>query len=230
MFEVLLESKAKKQRTTTQFLTSVVLHGVLIFVAVQATKGAAEQVREILQDTTLVFLEPPKAAPEPEKPPPDVVLSANPPPQGFQTVVAVQDIPTEIPPVNLNERFNPSDFTGKGVEGGIAAGVVGGTGPVPITGETFLEAQVDDPPQLISAGPQRYPPVLRSAGVTGRVMASSSWTPRATPKRTRSASSRRPTRRSRNPRGRRSSSPSSDRGGCAGRRSASLCSRLSRST
>ena len=171
MFEVLLESKAKKQRTTTQFLTSVVLHGVLIFVAVQATKGAAEQVREILQDTTLVFLEPPKAAPEPEKPPPDVVLSANPPPQGFQTVVAVQDIPTEIPPVNLNERFNPSDFTGKGVEGGIAAGVVGGTGPVPITGETFLEAQVDDPPQLMVKGPQRYPPVLQSAGVTGRVMA-----------------------------------------------------------
>ena len=171
MFEVLLESKAKKQRTTTQFLTSVVLHGVLIFVAVQATKGAAEQMTKILEDTTLVFLEPPKAAPEPEKPPPEAVVAANPPPQGFQTVVAVQDIPTEIPPVNLNERFNPSDFTGKGVEGGIAAGVVGGTGPVPITGETFLEAQVDDPPQLISAGPQRYPPVLRSAGVTGRVMA-----------------------------------------------------------
>jgi periplasmic protein TonB len=169
VFEVLLESKAKKQRSTTQFVTSVVLHGVLIFVAVQATKGAAEQMTKIFEDTTLVFLEPPKAAPEPEKPPPDVVLSANPPPQGFQTVVAVQDIPTEIPPVNLNERFNPSDFTGKGVEGGIAAGVAGGTGP--ITGETYLEAQVDDPPQLISSGPQRYPPVLRSAGVTGRVMA-----------------------------------------------------------
>lgn len=169
MFEVLLESKAKKQRSTTQFLTSVVLHGVLIFVAVQATKGAAKELTRILEDTTLVFLEPPKAAPEPDKPPPDVVLSANPPPQGFQTVVAVQDIPTEIPPVDLNERFNASDFTGKGVEGGIAAGVLGGTGP--ITGETYLEAQVDDPPQLISKGPLRYPPVLQSAGVTGRVMA-----------------------------------------------------------
>ena len=169
MFEVLLESKAKKQRSTTQFVTSVVLHGVLIFVAVQATKGAAEQMTKIFEDTTLVFLEPPKAAPEPEKPPPDVVLSANPPPQGFQTVVAVQDIPTEIPPVNLNERFNPSDFTGKGVEGGIAAGVAGGTGP--ITGETYLEAQVDDPPQVISKGPLRYPPVLQSAGVSGRVIA-----------------------------------------------------------
>ena len=69
-------------------------------------------------------------------------MSANPPPKGFQTVVAVQDIPTEIPPINLNERFDPKDFTGTGVQGGVSVGVVGGTGPV--TGETYLEAQVDD--------------------------------------------------------------------------------------
>jgi TonB family protein len=148
----------------------VVLHGVLIFVAVQATKGAAEQMTKIFEDTTLVFLEPPKPeAPKPDQPPPDAIVSANPPPKGFQTVVAVQDIPTEIPPINLNERFDPKDFTGTGVQGGVSVGVVGGTGPV--TGETYLEAQVDDPPDLISAGPRRYPPVLERAGVGGRVIA-----------------------------------------------------------
>ncbi len=169
MFEVLVESKPKKQRTAGQFVVSLVLHGLLITGAVMATKGAAEVVKERLQDTTLVFLEPPKAPPPPETPPPDAIVSANPPPKGFQTVVAVQDIPTEIPPVNLNERFDPKDFTGTGVQGGVAVGVVGGSGPV--TGETFLEAQVDDPPQLISAGPRRYPPVLERAGVGGRVVA-----------------------------------------------------------
>jgi protein TonB len=169
VFEVLVESKPKKQRTTGQFLVSLILHGLLITGAVMATKGAAEVVKERLQDTTLVFLEPPKAPPPPEAPPPDAIVSANPPPKGFQTVVAVQDIPTEIPPVNLNERFDPKDFTGTGVQGGVAVGVVGGSGPV--TGETFLEAQVDDPPQLISAGPRRYPPVLERAGVGGRVVA-----------------------------------------------------------
>ena len=46
--------------------------------------------------------------------------------------------------MNLNERFDPKDFTGKGVEGGIATGVVGGTGPVPIEGEVFLAAEVDE--------------------------------------------------------------------------------------
>lgn len=170
MFEVLVESKPKKQRTAGQFVVSLIVHGLLITGAVVATSGAAEVLKERLQDTTMVFLEPPKEAP-PETPPPDAVVSANPPPKGFQTVVAVQDIPTEIPPVNLNDRFDPKDFTGTGQEGGVSVGVTGGTGPVPVSGETFLEAQVDDPPQLISAGPRRYPPVLERAGVGGKVVA-----------------------------------------------------------
>jgi len=169
VFEVLVESKPKKERTALQFVTSLVVHALLITGAVVATKSAAEVVRDRNADTTLVFLEPPKAAPPPEAPPPDAIVSVNPPPKGFQTVVALQDIPKEIPPINLNERFDPKDFTGTGVQGGIAVGVVGGTGPV--TGETYLEAQVDDPPELISQGPQRYPPVLERAGIGGRVVA-----------------------------------------------------------
>ncbi len=170
MFEVLVESKPKKERSAAQFVASVVIHVLLITGAVMATKGAAEVVRDRLADTTLVFLEPPKPeAPPPDQPPPDAIVSANPPPKGFQTVVAVQDIPTEIPPINLNERFDPKDFTGTGVQGGVSVGVVGGTGPV--TGETYLEAQVDDPPDMISQGPRRYPPVLERAGVGGRVVA-----------------------------------------------------------
>jgi protein TonB len=77
------------------------------------------------------------------------------------------EIPKDIPPVNLNERFNAADFSGKGVEGGIAAGVTGGTGPV--TGETFLQEQVDDPVQPINIPKPRYPPVLQQAGVSGFV-------------------------------------------------------------
>jgi len=170
VFDVLVESKPKKERTVGQFLVSMVVHVLVITGAVVATKGAAEVVRDRLADTTLVFLEPPKPeAPPPEQPPPDAIVSANPPPKGFQTVVALKDIPTEIPPINLNEKFDPKDFTGTGVQGGVAVGVVGGTGPV--TGETYLEAQVDDPPDLISAGPRRYPPVLERAGIGGAVTA-----------------------------------------------------------
>ena len=99
-----------------------------------------------------------------------MVVAANPPPKGFQTVVAPTDIPKDIPPIDLNEKpFDPKDFTGKGVEGGIAAGIVGGTGPVDVSGEVFLEAQLDDPVQPISIPTPRYPPVLQSAGIAGSV-------------------------------------------------------------
>jgi len=169
MFENLIESKPKKVRTRSQIVISAILHVVLGFGAIVATKGAAEQMEKILADTNMVFLKPPEPPPPPppETPPPDVVVTANPPPLGFQTVMPPNEIPKEIPPVNLNERFNAADFTGKGVEGGVAAGVVGGTGPV--TGEAFLAEQVDDPVAPINQPRPRYPPVLQQAGVQGFV-------------------------------------------------------------
>ena len=169
MFENLIESKQKGTRTIGQSVLSVLVHGGLIFGAVKATQGVAETINNRPIDTTMVFLKPPPPPPPPpDQPPPDVVVAANPPPKGFQTVVAPTDIPKDIPPIDLNEKpFDPKDFTGKGVEGGIAAGVVGGTGPV--TGEVFLEAQLDDPVQPISIPTPRYPPVLQSAGIAGAV-------------------------------------------------------------
>jgi protein TonB len=169
MFENLIESRPKKVRTWKQQTVSVVLHLVIGYAAITATKGAAEELTKVLQDTTKFVLSAPPPPPPPEAPPPEAIVTANPPPLGFQTVMPPTEIPKDIPPVNLNERFNAADFTGKGVEGGIAAGVAGGTGPV--TGETFLQDQVDDPVQVISKVQPRYPPVLQQAGVSGYVEA-----------------------------------------------------------
>ena len=172
MFENLIESKRKKQKSLGQSITSVIIHILIIFGAVKATSGAAETLKAVMQDTTMVFLEPPKAPePPPEQPPPEAVVAANPPPQGFQVVTPPADIPTEIPPVNLNEKFDPRDFTGKGVEGGIATGVVGGTGAV-VEGEVFLAAEVDETPQVDNPAncQPRYPQVMQSAGIPGKVV------------------------------------------------------------
>lgn len=173
MFDNLIESKAKKSKSFGQTLLSLVAHGTVIFLAVKATTGVAEQLKKPDVDTTMVFLKPPPPPPPPkvETPPPDVVVSQNPPPKGFQTVVAPTDIPKEIPPVNLNEKaFDPKDFTGKGVEGGIAAGVVGGSGPVDVQGEVFQSTQLDDPAQVLNMPNPRYPPALQAAGVSGYVI------------------------------------------------------------
>lgn len=168
MFDNLIESQQKRQRRFGQTLFSLAVHAVLIFLAVKATQMTAEVIATPTVDTSLSFLKPPEPPPEPPPPPPeDVIVSANPPPKGFQTVVAVADIPKDIPPVNLNEKaFDPRDFTGKGVEGGIAAGVAGGTGPVDL-GSVVTSAEADEQPRLVSAGPKVVPPGM--AGVPARV-------------------------------------------------------------
>ena len=169
MFENLIESKPKAKKSLGQSVVSLLVHAGVIAAAVKVTAGVAESSKDRVTDTTMVFLKPPPPPPPPpDQPPPDVIVAQHPPPKGFQTVVAPTDIPKDIPPIDLNEKpFDPKDFTGKGVEGGIAAGIVGGTGPV--SGEVFLEAQLDDPVQPISIPTPRYPPVLQSAGIAGSV-------------------------------------------------------------
>ena len=169
MFENLIESKQKSQRTLGQTVLSVVLHVLIIVAAVKATQGVAETIKNRPVDTTMVFLKPPEPPkPPPDQPPPDVVVAANPPPKGFQTVIAPTDIPKDIPPIDLNQKpFDPKDFTGKGIEGGVATGVVGGSGPVDV-GAVVTSAEADEPPTMISAGPQRVPPGME--GVPAQVV------------------------------------------------------------
>jgi protein TonB len=171
MFENLIESQPKRFKSFGQSVLSLVLHVALGYGAIVATAGAAEQIKDIIQDTTMLFLrpaDPPPPPPPPNTPPPDVVVTQNPPPMGFQTVMPPTEIPQDIPPVNLTERFDARDFSGKGVEGGIATGVVGGSGPVSTT-ETFVEAEVDDPVRPLNIPRPKYPPVLQQAGIAGSV-------------------------------------------------------------
>jgi outer membrane biosynthesis protein TonB len=171
VFENLIESSDKRRKSFWQSMFSAILHGAVIFGAIKATQGVAEEIRDRPIDTTLVFLKPPEATPPPPEPPKqEMVVAANPPPKGFQTIVPPDVIPKDIPPVDLNTKpFNASDFTGKGVEGGISSGIVGGTGPVEVKADVFMSSQLDDPAVPISQPAPRYPPVLQSAGIGGSV-------------------------------------------------------------
>lgn len=176
MFDNLVVSNPKDKgfaQSVSGTLMSTIVHGVLIWGAVNATLSSGEQ-EEVISDTTLMVfvteeeLEP---EPEPEEEPPPIqqVLNLEPPPKGFQTLDAPIDIPTEIPPVDFSERFDPRDFSGIGVEGGVYSGVVGGTGPVDFT-QTFLETAVDERPERLSGPYPRYPEMLRQAGIEGIVL------------------------------------------------------------
>ena len=174
MFDNLVESNPKGRKiggAASSSFMSLVVHGALVYAAVMATMTVTAAVKQEQVDTTLVFLtQQQDKPPEPEEQKPQLA-SLTPPPQGFQTVVVVTEIPTEIPPVNLNERFDPRDYSGVGVEGGIAQGVVGGTGPVPTDlAQVFVEAVVDEPPIRLSGPQLQYPPLLKDAGIEGQVV------------------------------------------------------------
>jgi TonB family protein len=176
MFAILGASEAhllKPQWLTT----SLAMHGLLIAAAVVGTRAALDAPRpRPTDDMMLVFL--PKPA-DPAPPPViqeennTVINLADPPPQGFQTVAALTDIPDMIPPVDLRQRpLDPRDFTGRGVEGGVANGVVGGTRKV--TPDAIYQATTDlpgfEPAAVLSQPPAQYPAALQSVGWEGRVL------------------------------------------------------------
>lgn len=177
MFNNLIESKAKKQKSVGGFFTSFVVHTVLIGSAIYATSEVAQAVEEA-REQKVDFVEVKKDEPPPPKeepkvaPPPDVV-AAPPPPKGFQILTAPIKIPDVIPEIDLSKAVtNEADFSGRGQAGGTSRGVVGGT-PQPISSDQpYFDYQVEKQvaPAPGNSAP-RYPDMLRSANVEGQVMA-----------------------------------------------------------
>jgi len=180
MFDVLIASAAHREVRAGTVTTSMITHALLIMLAVSVTRAALENPRVLTADPAiLLFVPKPPPPPEPEaKPEPAAVtpLVAAPPPKGFQTVVAPRDIPTVIPPVDLAQRpLDPRDFTGRGVEGGLASGVVGGTGTVDAASDmnAIYEASTRDDrfeqAVVVFQPVPRYPTALAAAGIEGKV-------------------------------------------------------------
>jgi protein TonB len=173
------------------------LHSLVIFLAVFATARAGTKKAE-KRETKVSFVamkkeEPPppkKEAPKPEPPKvkkaptPKVVnlpkVAAPAPPQGFKVVAPPVSIPTNVPAIDLSKAItNESDFSGKGVAGGSASGVKGGTGDANSTGKDageahsgpYMEFQVEKPVEKIGGDAPEYPLSLRQSGVEGKVLA-----------------------------------------------------------
>lgn len=161
MFDHLIESKRKKdtKRVFGLGAASMLVHTVVIGLAVYATLNAGQADNKVRVDTALVFMDQPKQEKPPEQP-----VQLDVPLKGFQTVVAPEVIPTNIPPVNLQEHFDPKDYSGSGVEGGLASGLV------PTGNEVFMEAIVEEKPAVLSGPPPTYPELLKQAGIQGRVL------------------------------------------------------------
>lgn len=171
MFNNLLESKKKKQKTAGGTVFSFIVHGTLIPLAVLATAQAAQQATKPKEEK-VDFVEVKKEVEKPKEAPPPVQQAAPPPPKGFQTLTAPIDIPDVLPDIDLTRKVtDEADFTGKGVQGGIAKGTEKKV-EVKTDDQPYFEFQVEKPvvPAPGSSQP-RYPDILRQAGVEGEVLA-----------------------------------------------------------
>ena len=175
MFNNLIESKAKRQKTAGGMFMSLVVHTVLISAAVYGTLQAGQKFDKPKAEKVDFVKVEKKEAPPPEKkaPPPPDVVAAPPPPKGFQVLTAPIKIPDVLPKIDLSKSVtNEADFSGKGVQGGIAKGVVGGTAP-PNESNTFFAFQVEKQVDMAPGNaPPHYPDMLRSANIEGEVIAS----------------------------------------------------------
>ncbi len=161
MFDNLIESKKKtdKKKAFGLGFVSLVGHSLIVVLAVIATLTAGQAAEDAAPDTLMVFVNQQEQKPEEQPPVIDI-----PQLRGFQTVVAPTEIPTNIPPINLQEHFDPKDYTGSGVEGGT------GTGIVPSSDQVFMEAVVEERPEVLSGPLPQYPDLLKQAGIEGRVL------------------------------------------------------------
>lgn len=185
MFDVLVLSGAHHDVRARWLTTSMLAHGALVALAAAVTGGAIDQAPPAPTESAVLFFVPKPPPPPPpaatRPPPPETprLVIAEPPPKGFQTIAAPVEIPTDIPPVDLTQKpLDPRDFTGRGVEGGVADGIVGGTGRVdtglPQGGlDAIYEATTSDerfqPAVLVSRAEPKYPAALASLGVEGKV-------------------------------------------------------------
>jgi protein TonB len=166
LFNNLLESKAKKQKSPGGMVVSALMHVVIIFLAIQATLNAGQKKEK--REEKVDFVEVKKDEPPPPKEKPPEVQVA-PPPKGFQTLTAPVNIPDVLPDIDLSKKVtNEADFTGKGAQGGRDKGVVGAA---PVENQTYFEYQVEKPVMAVPGSPApRYPDILKSAGVEGEVV------------------------------------------------------------
>jgi len=192
MLEVLLASRPHRQGKPAAYLAAATFHATFLGLCLMTSGVTVKPASRAVDDTTLIFLprlEPPAVTQSNHAGRPGggggdevavVVLSANPPPRGFQVVDLVSAVPTELPGLNSGLRaLDPRDFTGRGVEGGMGWGVVGGTGPVdqPVPagaiGDALYAAELEDarfsPAELVTQPQFLYPRVQLEAGIAGRV-------------------------------------------------------------
>ena len=168
---LLASDPTKDKGTIVTSLMSTILHVVLLGGLVYSTIG--QTLESDTEDVTVMELTQEMEAPPPPPPPP----VEGPPPaevQGFQTLTVPDIIPAEIPPPG-EVTFRAQDFTGQGILGGAdqdpdSQDEVVAIGERPSFTPFTTAPVMKNRAEVARALEREYPPLLRDAGVGGRVI------------------------------------------------------------
>jgi protein TonB len=168
MFNTLLESKAKAQRSVGGSLVSLTLHASMIVLAIHATLNAGQTREKRAADLTYVDVRK-NAPPQPQRKAPDVrpVTSRTP----DHILTAPVNIPDSLPEIDVTRKpTDASDWIGKPVRGDRGEG---SAVSAPVANRTWLESEVEKPVMAAPGSPTpRYPDLLKLSGVEGGVIVS----------------------------------------------------------
>lgn len=166
MFNTLLESKAKAQRSVGGSLLSLTLHASLIVLAIQATLHAGQTTKKPAADLTFVDVKKDEPPP-PQRKAPDV----RPAPPRAPILTAPVNIPDELPQIDLPRKpTDASDWIGKPIPVDRGEGSAVGA---PVANRTYMESEVEKPAMAAPGSPTpRYPDLLKLSGVEGQVIVS----------------------------------------------------------
>jgi periplasmic protein TonB len=178
MFGTLLASRPKHDVAGTAGMTlgSIIFHGILIGLLAWATVSAGTtsaanddfRLIEIEQEEPPVLPPPPPPMDKIDVAPVDVA-------QGFQVLTIPTIIPTDIPPPVPGVSIRAIDYSGEGVENGRGGGTPGAP-PVrdlelaPIYTVMTLKPELINRDDVARALVRQYPPLLRDAGIGGKVL------------------------------------------------------------
>jgi hypothetical protein len=170
----LVVSNPTKPKLESRFppaAVAIAVHAAVMVTAVVLTAPAREPV-SMGPDTAVVFLSAansvqPRLQPLPPAPvPTDLEI------QGFKTLIPPIVVPTEPAAIDLNNRFDPRDYSGVGVEGAAVAGLFGDGSesehdPNRIWPSSALPGE---PPRLLASPRLDYPAWMRNRGIEGFVV------------------------------------------------------------
>lgn len=166
MFDVLMGSKSRRERSVWRGVASAFCHLAVIAGVARAT--AHQDTPAPVRVDTIVIADYPPPEPPPGQPVAPAGQHPGSPPMPLPEAPPPVDVPPGIPAPDLLDRRSAGDLVRTWDRSGPIGDSVAGGDSVPVWVPSA--AEVDQPARVLVPGVPRYPPVLRAGGIEGRVV------------------------------------------------------------